>query len=106
MSARRTGIVQDAPAREGAVERGRILVIDDEPIIQEVLDDILSREGHAVEVAADAEAGLAALERAGYDLVIGDDLPSRLELDAGIVDDLARGDVEDIGDLYRSIFGV
>ncbi|MCZ6696994.1 MAG: sigma-54 dependent transcriptional regulator [Acidobacteria bacterium] len=72
MSARRTGIVQDAPAREGAVERGRILVIDDEPIIQEVLDDILSREGHAVEVAVDAEAGLAALERAGYDLVILD----------------------------------
>ena len=72
MSAPRQGVLEDVPVREGAVERGRILVIDDEPIIQEVLGDILSREGHTIESAADAEAGLAALERSAYDLVILD----------------------------------
>ncbi len=72
MSAPRQGVLEDVPVREGSVERGRILVIDDEPIIQEVLDDILSREGHTIDSAADAEAGLAALERSAYDLVILD----------------------------------
>ena len=36
----------------------RILIIDDEPAIGWSLREILSDEGHAVEVAASVEAGL------------------------------------------------
>ncbi len=72
MSAPRTRVEESAPPRERPGEGGRILVIDDEPIIQEVLRDILSREGHALEAAPDAESGLLALERGEFDLVILD----------------------------------
>ena len=50
----------------------RVLVIDDEPIIRDVLQEILSREGYAIASVPDAESGLAALERQEYDLVILD----------------------------------
>ncbi|HET8948015.1 MAG TPA: sigma-54 dependent transcriptional regulator [Candidatus Polarisedimenticolia bacterium] len=53
-------------------EAGRILLIDDEPIIQEVLGAILLPEGHQVTVVPDAEQGLAALEERDFDLVILD----------------------------------
>src|SRR5262249_48412736 len=53
-------------------EAGRILLIDDEPIIQEVLRAILLPEGHQLTVVPVAEQGLAALEERDYDLVILD----------------------------------
>ena len=58
---------ESAPA-----EAGRILLIDDEPIIQEVLGAILAPEGHVVTVVPDAEQGLQALEEDDFDLVILD----------------------------------
>lgn len=48
----------------------RILVVDDEPAIQELLRHNLTREGYEVEVAADGHAALAAAGRA--DLIILD----------------------------------
>src|SRR5262245_23080076 len=53
-------------------DTGRILLIDDEPIIQEVLSAILAPEGHRLTVVPDAERGLAALEEEDYDLVVLD----------------------------------
>ena len=53
-------------------EAGRILLIDDEPIIQEVLGAILLPEGHQLTVVPDAEQGLAALDERDFDLVILD----------------------------------
>src|SRR5262245_6090496 len=50
----------------------RVLVIDDEPIIRDVLQEILSREGYAIESVSDAEAGLKALESGQHDLIILD----------------------------------
>ena len=50
----------------------RILVIDDEPQIRKFLDIGLRAQGYAVELAADGNAGLAALARHGADLVILD----------------------------------
>ena len=41
----------------------RILIIDDEPAIGWSLREILSDEGHSVEVAASVEAGLEACSR-------------------------------------------
>lgn len=53
-------------------ERGRILVIDDEPIIRDVLQEILSREGHELQLVKDAEAGLDLLQESDFDLVVLD----------------------------------
>ncbi|MGH9797526.1 MAG: response regulator, partial [Candidatus Polarisedimenticolia bacterium] len=59
-------------ARPRAAETGRILVIDDEPIIREVLQDILAREGHGIVAVGDAEAGIRALVEEEFDLVVLD----------------------------------
>jgi len=50
----------------------RILVIDDEPDIRTLLNDVLTGEGHAVEVAADGREGLAAQRARPANLVITD----------------------------------
>jgi DNA-binding NtrC family response regulator len=53
-------------------ERGRILVVDDEPDIRESLDALLSSEGYRVELAVNATDGLKKLEHSSYDLVLLD----------------------------------
>ena len=50
----------------------RILVVDDEPNIREVVELYLRREGYEVEVAADGEAALMAIERKAPDLLVLD----------------------------------
>jgi DNA-binding NtrC family response regulator len=72
VSGHRTELLEKAPARDHGAEAGRILVIDDESIIREVLRDILSREGHGVTPVPDAESGLQALDRGEFDLIILD----------------------------------
>jgi DNA-binding NtrC family response regulator len=61
-----------APAPSAGREAGRILIIDDEPIVREVLRDVLAREAYALTFAADAEAGLLALDHQEFDLVVLD----------------------------------
>lgn len=53
-------------------EGPRILIVDDERMIREVLADFLSLEGFDVETAEDGEAALAELSRNDYDLVLTD----------------------------------
>ena len=50
----------------------RILVVDDEPTIREVVGLYLRREGFEVESAADGDGALAAISRGGLDLIILD----------------------------------
>ena len=50
----------------------RILVIDDEQGIRELLQDMLTEAGHDVEVAADGREGLAVQRARPADLVITD----------------------------------
>jgi CheY-like chemotaxis protein len=50
----------------------RILVVDDEPSLREVLADILRDEGYAVLTAANGRAGVAMLESDAPDLVLMD----------------------------------
>jgi signal transduction histidine kinase/DNA-binding response OmpR family regulator len=52
--------------------RGRVLVIDDEKEVGDVLCDLLVREGHDVVVCAEAEGGLARLRQETFDLVVTD----------------------------------
>lgn len=55
-----------------AARRGRILVIDDESNIAEVLRDTLSAEGHAVEMALCGNDGVQLATLGSYDLVFTD----------------------------------
>ena len=56
---------------------GTILVIDDEEIMREILEALLTREGHQVRLAADAAEGL--------------DLARTMSFDAAIVDMMMPG---------------
>jgi DNA-binding response OmpR family regulator len=49
-----------------------VLVVDDEPIVREVLTRYLTREGYRVETAADGEAALRVVESGWADLVLLD----------------------------------
>ena len=55
-----------------AKRRLRILVAEDNRTNQVVIESILTSERHRVDIVADGEAALDALEKASYDLVIAD----------------------------------
>jgi DNA-binding response OmpR family regulator len=50
----------------------RVLVVDDEPTVREVVVGYLRRDGHAVSEAADGPAALALLETETFDLMVLD----------------------------------
>jgi two-component system response regulator PilR (NtrC family) len=52
--------------------RGRILVVDDEQSLRELLDIMLRREGYTVLLAENGRRALSILEREGVDLLISD----------------------------------
>lgn len=52
--------------------RGRVLVVDDEPMVREVVASYLEQDGHEVVVVADGETALAHLGRERFDLVVLD----------------------------------
>jgi DNA-binding response OmpR family regulator len=51
---------------------GRVLVVDDEPVVREVLTRYLERDGFEVETAADGEHAIARFDAATPDLVLLD----------------------------------
>ncbi|MFW5875334.1 MAG: HD domain-containing phosphohydrolase [Myxococcota bacterium] len=53
-------------------EAQRVLVVDDESVIREILADFLSMEGFWVRTAEDGSAALVELSRTHYDLVLSD----------------------------------
>jgi two-component system NtrC family sensor kinase len=70
-----TAEIEDQPARSESVPelaRRRALVIDDERDLAELLAEMLTREGFAVEVAFDGNQALAELGSRSYDLVLSD----------------------------------
>jgi response regulator RpfG family c-di-GMP phosphodiesterase len=56
----------------GAPERSRILVVDDEKVIREILADFLDMEGYVVHTVEDGAEALKELHRRSYNLVISD----------------------------------
>lgn len=50
----------------------RILAIDDEPGLLEILVDVLEVDGHAVDTAGGGDAARARVAAAAYDLVVSD----------------------------------
>jgi two-component system, cell cycle response regulator CpdR len=56
----------------GDVAVRRILVVDDDDALREVLTVALARDGHTVDGACDGTEALALLEQQPYDLVLSD----------------------------------
>ncbi len=54
------------------IARSRILVVDDEPALLELMAQLLAIDGHAVTTAASVDAALRAIAGASFDLVITD----------------------------------
>jgi len=61
------------------VVRGRVLVVEDEATVAQLIVDVLREEGHEAEAASDSQEGLTRLARAHYDLVICDLRMPRLD---------------------------
>ena len=75
----------DTPAAN-STRKGTILVIDDEEIMREILEALLTREGYEVRLAPQAAAGL--------------DLARSMPFDAAIVDMMMPG-MDGITALYE-----
>jgi len=66
-------------ADPGSVSSGRVLVVEDEPTVAQLISDVLCEEGHKVEAVLDSQEGLTRLARARYDLIICDLRMPRLD---------------------------
>jgi len=62
-------VVQDEPRKLDAL---RVLLVEDHPVNQKLAGAILAGEGHAVEIAANGEEGLARLRADQFDLILMD----------------------------------
>jgi two-component system NtrC family sensor kinase len=62
-----------------ALAAARILVVEDEPTVAQLLVDILVEEGHDAEATVDSQEGLTRLSRKNYDVVICDLRMPRLD---------------------------
>jgi two-component system NtrC family sensor kinase len=69
----------ESEARTGASPRGRILVVEDEATVAQLIVDVLQEEGHEAEAAFDSQDGLTRIARNRYDLVICDLRMPRLD---------------------------
>ncbi len=63
----------------GSVSAGRVLVVEDEPTVAQLISDVLGDEGHDVEAVLDSQEGLTRVARAHYDLIICDLRMPRLD---------------------------
>jgi signal transduction histidine kinase/CheY-like chemotaxis protein len=69
-----------APAGEASeVIAGRVLVVEDEQTVAQLIVDVLREEGHQVDAVLDSQEGLTRLSRNKYDLVICDLRMPRLD---------------------------
>jgi two-component system NtrC family sensor kinase len=65
-------VAAPTPPRARPVAGRRILVVDDEPEVLKVLEDLLELDGHQVEVASNGAEALARLSHESYDLILSD----------------------------------
>lgn len=66
-------MVQQPPTEVSAVSRAlRVLIVDDEPMVREVIAAYLRDDGHIVDTAVDGRDGLEQLRAASFDLVVTD----------------------------------
>ena len=99
------GFVEAVDAKPPASTTGkRILVVEDEPALAEVMAEILMAQGHYVDTACDGKHAKTLISRTKYDLIISDlKMPHMNGRDfyrhvAGIEPDLARRIIFSTGD--------
>ena len=74
-------------------DKGTVLVIDDEEVMREILESLLTEEGYRVKLASNAEEGLDIFQREPVDLVIVDVmLPDKSGIE--VLADLKKSDPE------------
>ena len=61
-----------SPMTASTDERPRVLIVDDEKFIRDILADFLGMEGYVVRTAEDGAAALNELQKATYDMIISD----------------------------------
>lgn len=66
------GELKETPAPKVLNRKMRILVVDDDENIQEILQDILSLEGHQVQAASSGEEALKIFNSSNFEVVITD----------------------------------
>ena len=71
--------LSSGPGASAAAAAGRILVVEDEPTVAQLIMDVLIEEGHHVEAVTDSQEGLTRIARTPYDLVICDLRMPRLD---------------------------
>src|ERR1700723_3010003 len=72
-------LAERGPRLLGSAPKSRILVVEDEPTVAQLIVDVLREEGHQVEAVLDSQEGLTRLSRSRYDLVICDLRMPRLD---------------------------
>jgi len=50
----------------------KVLIVDDEPAIRNILARILANKGHEAQTVSNGKAALAILQNSGYDLLVAD----------------------------------
>jgi CheY-like chemotaxis protein len=58
--------------KPGRVTKAKILVVDDEPVVGQLLSHILEQEGYTVEVTEDGKDALDRIKKKGYSLILLD----------------------------------
>lgn len=66
------GLVKETPATAPSLHGVSILLIDDEPMVRDIIQKFLTFRGHRVAVADSGSAGIAAFKKEGFDLVVTD----------------------------------
>ncbi len=54
------------------MDKGKILVVDDHPIVRETIEDILNREGYNITSAESGEQALELMHKEKYDILLSD----------------------------------
>jgi CheY-like chemotaxis protein len=94
--------------RPKVATKAKILVVDDEPVVRQLLTEILAREGHEVETTADGKDALNRIKGNGYSLILvdmklpgmsGGELYERIQ---GIAESLAERVVFITGDVIAA----
>ncbi|HEV2297010.1 MAG TPA: ATP-binding protein [Candidatus Acidoferrales bacterium] len=83
--------VPETPPRFMDRAAARVLVIEDEPTVAQLVADVLREEGHQVEAVLDSQEGLTRISRSPYDLIVCDLRMPRLDGPA-FYDALVRAD--------------
>jgi signal transduction histidine kinase/FixJ family two-component response regulator len=73
------GAARAAAEKSPRAVASRVLVVEDEPTIAQLVVDVLREDGHRIDAVLDSQEGLARISRGHYDLVICDLRMPRLD---------------------------